>query len=455
MHETIVQILRDFSLEPYRPIIARDLDMGAPLPPRAGNLVKVITGMRRSGKSYRLFQEMDAVRAAGVPWDRICYFNFEDDRLAPITSATGDAVLEAFSYLHPGAMEQGAYLFFDELQEMKGWGSWLRRIVDTCKVTIYVSGSSSKMLSSEIATEFRGRALDFELLPYSFREYLIADARHASLAQSMPRPSTEEKIVLRRAFEDYLRVGGFPAAQGLPVSQATALLQSYVKRAVLRDVVERHSVARPRVATLFAQRLMGLSGKTLSLRKAELDLRSVGLPTSRELLSDLLAYFEEAYLLFQVREYSVALSERTTSTSKIYGIDPGLVLANTRANVVDEGQRLEQAVYLELRRRAFGSRADAITSCRTRTHGYEVDFVRSDAGLSGLTQLYQVSMSVDDERTRARELRALWELMEESGLEEGTLIVGRGEPALYEDDAGRVIRQVPAWSWMLEGGVRE
>ncbi len=104
--QTILGILRDFDLSLYAPLHQRSLSLGAPLPPRAGNLVKVISGMRRSGKSYRLFQEMRALIEDGISPDRICYFNFEDDRLMPVTPQTGDAVLEAFQALHPHAFEE-------------------------------------------------------------------------------------------------------------------------------------------------------------------------------------------------------------------------------------------------------------------------------------------------------------------------------------------------------------
>ena len=107
----------------------------------------------------------------------------------------------------PPRLSEGAYLFFDELQEMAGWGSWLRHIVATRKATIYVSGSSSKMLSTEIATEFRGRALDFELLPFSFREYAAA---HDIAGLDAVARSTEEELRLEEVFRRYLRDGGFP-----------------------------------------------------------------------------------------------------------------------------------------------------------------------------------------------------------------------------------------------------
>ncbi len=448
MNEIIAATLRDFSLDAYRPIIPRELDLGEPLVPRAGNLVKVVIGMRRSGKSYRLFQEMDRLLSSGVPSARICYFDFDDDRLKPITPATGDAVLEAFYAINPSALSEGAYLFFDELQEMSDWGAWLRRIVGTRRVTIYVSGSSSKMLSTEIATEFRGRALDFELLPFSFREYALA--RGIPGVDAVAR-STEETMLLEGAFRTYLQDGGFPATLDLPATQSVALLQSYVQRVVARDVIERHNVRQPRVAALFAQRLLGLNARQLSLRKATSDLKAAGLSTTKETLGDLLAYYQEAYLVFTVRELSFSLSESTTSQPKLYAIDPGLALAGGAAHALDEGQRLEDIVYLELRRRMPGMRREAISSLRTKGHGYEVDFVVGDALSGELYDLYQVCANVDQGGTCEREIRALWEALAESRREEATLIVGRGPDAVLEKDGGRIV-QVPAWKWLLNGG---
>ena len=448
MNHTVVAILQEFSLDAYRPIFHRDLDLGEPLPPRAGNLVKVVTGMRRSGKSYRLFQEMDALLAAGVPESRICYFNFEDDRISPATHQTGDDVIEAFRYLHPDvAPEDGLYLFFDELQEMEEWGSWLRRVVDTTRATIYVSGSSSKMLTSEIATEFRGRALDFELLPYSLRELALQDVELAAHIDDVVQ-SPARQTRLQALLDTYLTRGGFPAVQGLPVAQANGLLQSYTQRVVARDVVERHNLARPRVASALASRLMGLSGRQLSVRKIENDLRSAGLASGRGYLGDLISYFEEAYLVFLVRERSRALSESTTVPPKAYAIDPGLSLANSRAGVSDMGQRLENAVYLELRRRHPEFRDGGISTLRTRSHGYEVDFVVGDALDERATELVQVTDSMDDSRTVERETRALWEAMEELGARDGIIVVRSGAQAHYERD-GMSIAQIPAWSWLL------
>lgn len=450
MNQTVLGILQEFDLDTYRPIVPRSLNLGNALPPRAGNLVKVVTGMRRSGKSYRLFQEMDALLEAGVPAEAICYFNFEDDRISPATPQTGDAVLEAFRYLaqQAGANLDGIYLFFDDLQEMEQWGSWLRRIVDTTKATIYISGSSSKMLSTEISTEFRGRAIDFELLPFSFRERLTMTPDGAELLKG-PHFSPRLGARMQAMFDEYLTRGGFPAAQGLPTSQAIALLQSYVQRVVTRDVVERHDIARPRVAAALARRLMGLNGKQISLRKIENDLRSAGIATGRAYLADLLAYFEEAYLVFQVKEFSLSLSEKSTTRPKIYAVDPGIALASSRAGACERGQRLEDAVYLELRRRHPSMRDGGISMLHTKQHGYEIDFVVGDTLEQEAFRLIQVTESMEDEKTAQRELRALWEALDETGLEEGLLLVGSGHETIYENNGRRIV-QASAWKWLLD-----
>ena len=448
MNPIILDTLNAFDISIYEPIIIRNLSLGEILPPKAGNLVKVVAGMRRSGKSYRLFQEMKKLNKSGVSWGRMCYFNFEDERLAPATPETGDEVLEAFEALNPGAFEEGVFLFFDELQEMNDWGKWLRRIVDTRRVTIYATGSSSKMLSSEITTAFRGRAIDFELLPLSFSESVIFNGLDIS-TQNKLAFTESERISLQKAYQDYLKIGGFPAVQSLSDQERIPLLQSYAQQVVSRDVVERHSLAKPRVASLFAQKILGSNARQLSLRKSVNEFKSMGMATSRESLSNMMSYFEQAYLTFAVKEKTYQLTESTNSMPKVYAIDPGLAIANSKAYTNDLGQRFEDAVYLELRRRYSNDRNEAITSFRTKDHGYEVDFAVGDVLFGDALELYQVCEQVREAKTLNRELRALWEAMRECRLQQSTLIVAEGEPQVYERD-GLVVNQVPAWRWFLK-----
>ena len=441
----IAETLASFSLDDYRPIHPRDLDLGKPLKPKAGNLVTAITGMRRAGKSYRLFQEMDALLQSGVSSEQILYFNFEDDRLAPVTPEVGDLVLESFFAIHPIALKKGAYFFFDELQEMENWGTWLRRVVDTNRATIYVTGSSSRMLSREISTEFRGRSISYEQAPYSFVEY--AKVRSPRLDLSQQSLSRAARLATQDLLATYLDQGGFPAALELSNSQRIHLLQSYVQRVVARDVVERNNLSKPQVATLFAQTCIGLNGRGLSLRKIANDFKSRGLTTNRTSLSDMLGYFEDAFLVHTVKERSRALRENDNTLPKVYVVDPGLFCANAPASVSDEGQRMEQVVYLELRRRENAGRRGSISFLKTEEHGYEVDFAVGDAVYDDGLALYQVAENLDSAEVRDRETRALWEAMRERGCQRSMLIVGDGVAEALEQDGFR-IDVVPLWDWL-------
>lgn len=448
MNETIYEKINDFSLDMYRPIVPRELDLGKPLVPKAGNLVTVITGMRRVGKSYRLFQVMDELERAGVNPSRILYFNFEDDRLDPVDGRTGDEVLEAFYLLHPAAAEEGAYLFFDELQEMEGWGKWLRRIVDTKKATVFVSGSSSKMLSAEFSTELRGRTIEHVLYPLSFREYVRFHSPEVDVGA--PGFSAMQRTRIEQDFRDYLQRGGFPAVQGLGAAEAVSVLQGYAQRVVARDVIERHDVGSPRAVSAFARKVMQLCGRTLSLRKASNELKSSGHPIGRAALSDVLRYFEEAFLVYSVRDRSRVTGDGEGGMVKAYPSDHGLARASAPASAVDEGQALENAVCVELLRSLSVSRDSAVSSYKTKSHGYEVDFVAGDALFDEGLRLVQVTARLDGEKTRERECRALWEAMGELGVDEATIVVGEGvESEARSGD--RVIRCMPAWKWFLRG----
>ena len=446
VNQTVLEIIQNFSLDLYRPVFARELDLGVPAAPRAGNLVTVVTGMRRSGKSYRLFQVMEDLLARGVPESAMLYFNFEDDRLDPVTSVTGDDVLEAYYSFHPEAVEEGAYLLFDELQEMEGWGRWLRRIVDTTKATIYVTGSSSKMLSSEFATELRGRSIEYIQYPFSFREFVRF--HHPDIDVDAIAFSTADRLVLQQAFERYLKRGGFPGVQLLAEPQAISALQGYVQRVVARDVIERHDVAKPLAVVGFARKVLRLNGRPLSLRKTENELKSAGVVVGRAELSEFLTYFEEAFLVLSVRERSRTVVA-PNAMAKAYAIDPGLACANAPASVRDEGQGLEDAVCVELHRRLGVAREGSVSLIKTKDRTYEVDFVVGDALFDEGLELYQVTASLDDPRTFERETRALWDAMGEWSLRASTIIVGSGKQEDIERD-GRTIRCVPAWKWFLE-----
>lgn len=266
-----------------------DLDLGAVQPPARGNLAIVVAGVRRCGKTYRLYQEMHRIVQAGYSFDNILYFNFEDERLRPYDSQLLSKVLDTFYAMRPQAKTEGAFLFFDAIQEVPEWGgAFLRRVIDTQKATMYVTGSSSKMLSTGLASEFRGRSLTRELYPMSFGEYARfrgVRAKGTGAGASIVFGSTLS-AQLRNLLPEYLERGGFIAAQNLSPADRISLLQEYAYRTVNMDVVERYGVRNQVVASRFLTRCLASSGRELSINKLAAQFKSAGVSTSRATLSN-------------------------------------------------------------------------------------------------------------------------------------------------------------------------
>jgi predicted AAA+ superfamily ATPase len=441
--------LEDLILEaqtrPRPALCPRDLSLDL-----KGRLAVSVVGMRRSGKTWRLFQEMNRLAAQGAAPECLFYFNFDDSRLSSYPG-TGpellDELLETFFRLHPESRAAGSWFFLDELQEIPGWAKFARRLIDTENITLFISGSSAKLLSTEVATEFRGRSLPFELLPFSFRETL----RFRGMSE---KPSPRARSAIAKAFDDYLVSGGFPdaLAQDNP-SLRTALLQSYVDAVVLRDVLERYGLANARGVRELAHTLLASNGNLVSVNRLSAQLAGRNITMSRKMAGQVCAHLADAFLVFFVPLYAYGLQKARVNPQKVYAVDPGLAHALRLTPARNLGQRFENAVYLELRRRnpllsgaggIGGGIFYGLTSDRR-----EIDFVLGDAARGQPEALYQACANLKDGGTRERELGALETAMAEHGLREGTVVT------LYEQEeiktsAGR-IHVVPAWKWFLTG----
>ncbi|MDO9556170.1 MAG: ATP-binding protein [Coriobacteriia bacterium] len=405
-------------------------------------MARVIIGMRRSGKTYLLFQEMQHLVAKGVDRSHILYVNFEDDRLQPLGPDVLDRMLETFYRLDPAARSEGAYLFLDEIQAVDGWSRFARRVLDTESARLYVSGSSAKMLSTEVATEFRGRGYAVELLPFSFAETLL----YKNMELPASKPGARLRSQLEAAFTDYLRVGGFPDVQDLDEAERIQTLQDYVQLVLLRDIIDRHEVKNAHAVRFFALSLLQSSSSLTSVNRLANDLKSRGVAVGKDTLYDLLDYFTDAFLLFTVPVFNRSLRVREANAKKVYAIDPGLAFAVAPAGVSNLGARLENAVYLELRRRLRGTRDGAISYYSTSAD-HEVDFIVGDPETGQATQLLQICADLSRADTREREVCALEEAMNETGLSESTIVTMHDAEDVNIADG--VIHVVPAWAWML------
>ena len=446
-HVTVLPSVRQF-------LVRRDLSLGTPLEPRVGNLVKVVAGIRRCGKSFRVYQEILRLIDEGVDRSRICYLNFDDDRLRPYPPDLVSQALEVFFELHPDARREGAYLFFDEIQEVPGWDVVARRIVDTEKVTMYCTGSSSKSFAEDIATEFRGRSVVYEMLPYSFAEFLrgegveVAPGAEAGAGGTAALDNKEFASRAHAAFSTYLARGGFPGVQGLDAPERVQTLQGYARLTVARDVVERNGYPNSAFVQGLARSVVASTARDFSIARAHNQGQSSGYSPGREAIGRMLDAFEDAHLAYGVFQFSRSIQRVRLGGFKVYAVDMGLFNAMSPATTDGLTRALETAVYLELRRRRLAGRAGEISLLKL-TSGREVDFVWGDELFGQAYSLVQVCLNMDDEKTRAREFAALDEALARFP-DARALVITLDELGSQRVEHGEV-RILPAWRWMLGG----
>ena len=404
----------------------------------------VVIGMRRAGKTYLMYQRMRKLIASGVDKRDLLYANFEDDRLQPAAAGLLDGLLESFYRSNPDARRRRAYLLLDEIQMIPEWPRFVRRVLDTEQAEIMVSGSSARLLHTEVATELRGRGIAVEVFPYSFAESAVAAG--IPLPGQLP-PGPKARSQFEAHLDKYLTTGGFPEVQAMPPAARIQTLQDYVELVLLRDVIERHRVENATAARAFARLLLQSPAHTFSVNKAHGDLRSRGLAVSKDLLHALLDHFQDAYLVFAIPVFKKSLRAQATNPRKIFAIDPGLGAAMSHVTATDVGARLENAVFLELRRR-HGRLLQGQVSYYLTASGREVDFVVGDLFEQRAGRLLQVCASLAEPTTRTREIRALTEAMTETGLRTAEIVTLHDDETITTD-AG-AITVVPAWRWLLE-----
>lgn len=372
--------------------------------PEAKDLAKVAVGVRRSGKTYFLFQTMRTLISQHIPIDRLLYLNFEDDRLLPIDQKKMGEMIDALYTLHPDLHNHRCFLFLDEVQNVEGWPLVVRRLLDTKDLDIYITGSSAKLLSKEIATSLRGRSISIEIQPYDFQEYLnVID---------IPSPSKPfgNKVLdqYRAHLLGFFQRGGFPGVISLPHHERRVILQDYVEVVVFRDIVERYNVSNIKLLKYFVTVLLKNAASRFSINKFYKDISSQGYKVGKDTLYNYLEYLEDAFLIYTVPIFTESLRTLETTPKKIYAVDNGLINANTFNLALNFGKLLENQVYLDLRRQK-----KEIFYYNT-AEGYEVDFITRDQ--EGHYEMIQVVWDHSDPATFEREERALKSAEKELGI---------------------------------------
>ncbi|MBT9588343.1 ATP-binding protein [bacterium] len=426
MLDTLKSLLLDFQETPLETGVPRRLRIEA-----VRGKAAVCIGVRRGGKSTFLFQVIRRLLDGGVSPENILYLNFFDDRLHDLRNGNLGLISEAYYSIYPAKKNsQTVFCFFDEIQEVTGWEPFIERLMRTEKVEIFLTGSSASMLSKEIATQMRGRALTWEIFPFSLSEFL--DSKDVL---SEGQLSTKRRLLVQKAFEEYWECGGFPEVAGLDRRLRVKIHQEYFHTILLRDLVDRHDIAHPKAVTDLAHRLMDNVASMYSINSLTGYLKALGHKVPKSAVSDYLEWFEDAYFLFTVRLYDASLARSNTNPKKVYAIDHALVTSVSSGILVNSGHLLENLVFTGLRRIY-----SEVFYYKTRT-GREVDFIVPHR--SGPI-LVQVCESLADPHTRKREMAALGEAMEERGVSIGRIVTQNEEEWIDG------IQVIPVWKFLLE-----
>ena len=431
MLEVLKSLILDFQETPLEASVPRHLRIEE-VPGKA----TVCIGVRRSGKSTYVSQVVKRLLSDGVRRENILYLNFFDDRLHGLRQDNLELIAEAYYALYPQKKNtEKVYCFFDEMQEIPGWESFVDRLMRTEKCEVYLTGSSARMLSKEIATQMRGRALSWEMFPFSFPEFL--DYKGVERSGSL---STKKRLLVQQAFDEYWLTGGFPEVAGLSRSLRIKIHQEYLRAILFRDLIERHDISHPKALSDLAYRLLDNTASLYSINSLTGYLKSLAHNAPKSAVSDYLDWFEDAYFLFSARLFDASLARSNANPKKIYCIDHALVTSVSSGILVNSGHLLENLVFVALRRHH-----PEIYYYKTKT-GREVDFVVSVRG--GAQMLVQVCESLADPQTMKRETAALSEAMLQLGLKTGT-IVTRNESRQITSGSGG-IEVVPVWKFLLD-----
>lgn len=399
------------------------------------NKVFSIMGVRRSGKTFCFYQLIKEILAEGNSIQSVLFINFEDDRIYPLDKNILPEILNAYYELYPDKKDSTVYIFFDEIQNIEGWERFVRRILDTENVRIYVTGSSSKMLSKELSTSLRGRTVAREIFPLDFTEYL----RFHNIAPVTE--SSRQRAQIAHLFESYLNNGGFPEAVNLSERERVDILQEYINLIIYKDLIERHNIKNISLVKYLIHYFLVNISNLFSINKLFNDLKSQGYKVSKDALFNYVSYLEDAYCFFSVPIFSASLKTRQVNPRKIYAVDHGLATASVWKLSEDYGRLLENIVFIHLRRVSPWRGIYYYMTAK----GKEVDFVVSDK--NKITGLIQVSYSLGLRTSREREIEALSQAMEELKVKQG-LILTYSEEEIINLGKKKIIAK-PVWEWAL------
>jgi uncharacterized protein len=413
------QIIADFIEKPLTQTLPRDVEIPTDVP----KIVSLL-GPRRAGKTHILFHTIQKLRAA-IPANRLIYLNFEDDRLFPLQLEDMEMLVQAYFELFPTNRQETVWFFFDEIQEVPNWEKFVRRLSDTENCRIYLTGSSSKLLSRELATTLRGRTLAFEVFPLSLAEFYRFN-------QISINPETSDgKATALHWFDRWLRQGGFPELVFLPENLHRQTISEYLDLMLYRDLVERFSVKNPALLKYLLKFTLQNLANPISTTRIFNDIKSQGFALSKNIVFEYIAFLEEAFILFRANIWHQSVKAQSINPSKFYGIDPAFKHAMSLND--DMGRILENAIFLHFRRK--GIVPHYILGKQ------EVDFYWENGTPTN------VCLDFTTPQTRTREINGMLECLLSLDLEFGQIITRDHTETVVLN--GKTIFIQPAWLFLL------
>jgi len=402
---------------PYYKVNPRDFHFES-----AGNYVFV--GMRRAGKSYLLYQQMQKLLARGVRLQEMLYINFEDERLSGMNSSDLNLLLET----HLEMYGTKPILFLDEIQNIKGWEKFARRLADT-KYRIYITGSNAKMLSKDIQTTLGGRYIAVDVYPYNFKEYLKASNTDFSGKSIF---STQGKAKVLRKFNDYFRFGGLP--ESLMFSSKRDYLTGIYQKIYLGDIAARHSIDNLFALRILFKKLAESVKQPISYNRIANTVSSAGAKISTNTIINYIDHAKDAWLIIPMQNIAGKIVEKETKP-KYYYTDNGILnlfLLDGTTSL------LENLVAINLFRK-YGSN----DSVFFYNKDIEVDFYVPETSTA-----IQVCYNLDDADTFDREVNALLKISKILECKKMQIITDNTEKTLKVNN--KKIEVIPAWKWLLD-----
>lgn len=396
-------------------LISRDYDLEE-------NVNYCFVGIRRTGKSYMMYQQIHNLMNDGISSSQIIYVNFEDERLLEIGVDDLNTILEIG--IEFSGSKGKPYLFLDEIQNVDGWEKFVRRVADM-KYRINITGSNSKMLSKEIASTLGGRFMIVNVFPYSFKEYLSANHIENIMVDQI---GTKKRADIVSQYEQYVTYGAFPEL--VDIKNKRPFLNNIYQTVYLQDIITRNKITNDFAVRLILKKIAESVTKALSFNRLTNIVKSAGISIGKQTVINYVGHMLDSYLIFSLQNYA---SKKTSP--KYYFMDTGLL----GLMLLDcKTAQLENLVAVELIRR-YG-----FENVYFFENNIEVDFYIPSENLA-----IQVSMQVlDDVDTLERETKAFVKLNQFIPDTKCLLVTNSEETKLNCD--GIKIDVVPIWKWLLD-----